>query len=94
MRTFPFQVSNEAQQCLSVILSKYDPFRCLSVSFRFAFFTGWSNKVKWPVAILRLRSQKSTLLLFAQVVVPLLVSEDEKMLVTCINCLTKVILER
>ncbi|CAA6655371.1 unnamed protein product [Spirodela intermedia] len=49
------KVSNEAQQCLSIILSKYDSYRCLSV------------------------------------VVPLLVSEDEKMLVTCINCLTKLV---
>uniref|UniRef100_A0A1D1ZFN9 CLIP-associating protein 1-B n=1 Tax=Anthurium amnicola TaxID=1678845 RepID=A0A1D1ZFN9_9ARAE len=49
------KVSNEAHQCLSIILSKYDPYRCLSV------------------------------------IVPLLVSEDEKTLVTCINCLTKLV---
>ncbi|XP_030549432.1 CLIP-associated protein-like [Rhodamnia argentea] len=49
------KVSNEAEHCLSVVLSKYDPFRCLSV------------------------------------IVPLLVTEDEKMLVTCINCLTKLV---
>ncbi|XP_078427721.1 CLIP-associated protein [Wolffia australiana] len=49
------KASSEAQQSLSIILSKYDPYRCLSV------------------------------------VVPLLVSEDEKILVTCINCLTKLV---
>lgn len=25
------QVSNEAEQCLTVVLSQYDPFRCLTV---------------------------------------------------------------
>ncbi|WCJ38160.1 CLIP-associated protein [Euphorbia peplus] len=49
------KVSNEAERCLSIILSEYDPFRCLSV------------------------------------IVPLLVTEDEKTLVTCINCLTKLV---
>ncbi|MCO5613060.1 hypothetical protein L7F22_067334 [Adiantum nelumboides] len=48
------KVSNESEHCLSIVLSQYDPFRCLSV------------------------------------IVPLLVTEDEKTLVTCINCLTKV----
>lgn len=49
------KVSNEAEHCLTIVLSQYDPFRCLSV------------------------------------IVPLLVSEDEKTLVTCINCLTKLV---
>ncbi|XP_054805002.1 CLIP-associated protein isoform X2 [Prosopis cineraria] len=49
------KVSNTAEHCLTIVLSQYDPFRCLSV------------------------------------IVPLLVSEDEKTLVTCINCLTKVL---
>ncbi|XP_058094985.1 CLIP-associated protein-like [Magnolia sinica] len=49
------KVSNEAEHCLTIVLSQYDPYRCLSV------------------------------------VVPLLVSEDEKTLVTCINCLTKLV---
>ncbi|KAM7265218.1 hypothetical protein ACFE04_002901 [Oxalis oulophora] len=49
------KVSNEAEQCLAIVLSRYDPFRCLSV------------------------------------VAPLLVTEDEKTLVTCINCLTKLV---
>ncbi|XP_058101370.1 CLIP-associated protein-like isoform X2 [Magnolia sinica] len=49
------KVSNEADHCLTVILSQYDPHRCLTV------------------------------------VVPLLVSEDEKTLVTSINCLTKLV---
>lgn len=49
------KVSNEAEQCLTVVLSQYDPFRCLTV------------------------------------IVPLLVNEDEKTLVTCINCLTKLV---
>lgn len=49
------KVSNEAEHCLTVVLSQYDPFRCLSV------------------------------------IVPLLVTEDEKTLVTCINCLTKLV---
>ncbi|XP_071721566.1 CLIP-associated protein-like [Rutidosis leptorrhynchoides] len=48
-------VSSEAEHCISVVLSQYDPFRCLSV------------------------------------IVPLLVTEDEKTLVTCINCLTKLV---
>ncbi|KAF8402021.1 hypothetical protein HHK36_012972 [Tetracentron sinense] len=48
------KVSNEAENCLTLVLSQYDPFRCLTV------------------------------------IAPLLVSEDEKTLVTCINCLTKV----
>ncbi|XP_021907185.1 CLIP-associated protein [Carica papaya] len=49
------KVSNEAEHCLTIILSQYDPFRCLSV------------------------------------IAPLLVTEDEKTLVTCINCLTKLV---
>ncbi|XP_057427774.1 CLIP-associated protein-like [Lotus japonicus] len=49
------KVSNEAEHCLTIILSQDDPFRCLSV------------------------------------IVPLLVTEDEKTLVTCINCLTKLV---
>ncbi|KAL4326142.1 hypothetical protein GQ457_11G003460 [Hibiscus cannabinus] len=49
------KVSNEAEHCLNTVLSKYDPFRCLSV------------------------------------IVPLLVTEDEKTLVICINCLTKLV---
>ncbi|GAV63851.1 HEAT domain-containing protein/CLASP_N domain-containing protein [Cephalotus follicularis] len=49
------KVSNEAEHCLTIVLSMYDPFRCLSV------------------------------------IVPLLVTEDEKTLVTCINCLTKLV---
>ncbi|KAI4374383.1 hypothetical protein MLD38_012386 [Melastoma candidum] len=49
------KVANEADHCLSIILSQYDPFRCLSV------------------------------------IVPLLVAEDEKTLVVCINCLTKIV---
>ncbi|XP_009799876.1 CLIP-associated protein [Nicotiana tabacum] len=49
------KVANEAEHCLTMVLSLYDPFRCLSV------------------------------------VVPLLVTEDEKTLVTCINCLTKLV---
>ncbi|XP_009112643.2 CLIP-associated protein [Brassica rapa] len=49
------KVSGEAEQCLTTVLSQYDPFRCLSV------------------------------------IVPLLVTEDEKTLVACINCLTKLV---
>ncbi|GMN50388.1 hypothetical protein TIFTF001_019537 [Ficus carica] len=49
------KVSSEAEHCLTLVLSQYDPFRCLSV------------------------------------IVPLLVTEDEKTLVTCINCLTKLV---
>ncbi|KAF5731403.1 CLIP-associated protein [Tripterygium wilfordii] len=49
------KVSDEAEHCLTIVLSQYDPFRCLSV------------------------------------IVPLLVTEDEKTLVTCINCLTKLV---
>ncbi|KAM0860755.1 hypothetical protein ACQ4PT_046340 [Festuca glaucescens] len=49
------KISSEANQCLNVVLAKYDPFRCLAV------------------------------------IVPLLVSDDEKTLVTCINCLTKLV---
>ncbi|CAL0299631.1 unnamed protein product [Lupinus luteus] len=49
------KVSNEAEHCLTIILSQDDPFRCLSV------------------------------------IVPLLVAEDEKTLLTCINCLTKLV---
>ncbi|KAE8685329.1 CLIP-associated protein [Hibiscus syriacus] len=49
------KVSNEAEHCLNIVLSQYDPFRCLSV------------------------------------IVPLLVTEDEKTLVICINCLTKLV---
>ncbi|KAK9055667.1 hypothetical protein SSX86_026752 [Deinandra increscens subsp. villosa] len=49
------KVSNEAEHCLTGVLSQHDPFRCLSV------------------------------------IVPLLVTEDEKTLVTCINCLTKLV---
>ncbi|XP_019429581.1 PREDICTED: CLIP-associated protein-like isoform X3 [Lupinus angustifolius] len=49
------KVSDEAEHCLTIILSQDDPFRCLSV------------------------------------IVPLLVAEDEKTLVTCINCLTKLV---
>ncbi|XP_058207371.1 CLIP-associated protein-like isoform X2 [Rhododendron vialii] len=49
------KVANEAEQCLTLVLSQYDPFRCLSV------------------------------------IIPLLVTEDEKTLITCINCLTKLV---
>lgn len=49
------KVSNEAHQCLSIVLAQYDTFRCLSV------------------------------------ITPLLVGDDEKMLVSCINCLTKLV---
>ncbi|KAL3517765.1 hypothetical protein ACH5RR_020354 [Cinchona calisaya] len=49
------KVSNEAEHCLTIVLSQYDPLRCLSV------------------------------------IAPLLVTEDEKTLVTCINCLTKLV---
>ncbi|CAI0405020.1 unnamed protein product [Linum tenue] len=49
------RVSNEAENCLNIILSQYDPYRSLSV------------------------------------LVPLLVTEDEKTLVTCISCLTKLV---
>ncbi|GAB4830137.1 hypothetical protein Ancab_019778 [Ancistrocladus abbreviatus] len=49
------KVTNEAENCLTTVLSQYDPFRCSSV------------------------------------IVPLLVTEDEKTLVTCINCLTKLV---
>ncbi|XP_038899196.1 CLIP-associated protein isoform X2 [Benincasa hispida] len=49
------KVSNDAEHCLTIVLSQYDPFRCLSV------------------------------------IAPLLVTEDEKTLVTCINCLTKLV---
>ncbi|MCO5575783.1 hypothetical protein L7F22_029588 [Adiantum nelumboides] len=49
------KVSSAADRCLSLVLSQYDPYRCLSV------------------------------------VVPLLNSEDEKTLVTCIGCLTKLV---
>ncbi|KAL5990266.1 hypothetical protein ACLOJK_011163 [Asimina triloba] len=49
------KVSSEAEHCLTVVLTQYDPHRCLAV------------------------------------LAPLLVSEDEKTLVTCINCLTKVV---
>ncbi|KAH7387488.1 hypothetical protein KP509_16G025400 [Ceratopteris richardii] len=49
------KVSSVADRCLSLVLSQYDPYRCLSV------------------------------------VVPLLNSEDEKTLVTCISCLTKLV---
>ncbi|CAG7900425.1 unnamed protein product [Brassica rapa] len=49
------KVSSEAEQCLTTVLSQYDPFRCLSV------------------------------------IVPQLVTEDEKTLVACINCLTKLV---
>ncbi|XP_044492226.1 CLIP-associated protein [Mangifera indica] len=49
------KVSSEAEHCLTIVLSQFDPFRCLSV------------------------------------IVPLLVTEDEKTLVTCINCLTKLV---
>lgn len=69
------------------MLSQYDPFRCLSVSV-----TGTSiicnsgmfcrRFMFYPVLFL--------IALLLQVIVPLLVTEDEKTLVTCINCLTKV----
>lgn len=49
------KIANEAEHCLTIVLTHYDPFRCLSV------------------------------------IVPLLVTEDEKTLVTCINCLTKLV---
>ncbi|KAJ0265493.1 ATCLASP protein [Hirschfeldia incana] len=49
------KVSSEAEECLTTVLSQYDPFRCLSV------------------------------------IVPLLVTEDEKTLVASISCLTKLV---
>ncbi|KAK6164363.1 hypothetical protein DH2020_001227 [Rehmannia glutinosa] len=58
------KVSSESEHCLTIVLSQYDPFRCLSVS--------------------------STSGLLHLVIVPLLDTEDERTLVTCINCLAKV----
>ncbi|KAF8392084.1 hypothetical protein HHK36_022425 [Tetracentron sinense] len=55
MKDMIAKVSTEAERCLTIVLSQYDPFRCLTV------------------------------------IVPLLVSEDEKTLATCINCLTKLV---
>ncbi|XP_058195992.1 CLIP-associated protein [Rhododendron vialii] len=49
------KVANEAEHCLAIVLSQYEPFRCLTV------------------------------------IVPLLVTEDEKTLVSCVNCLTKLV---
>ncbi|PAN07055.1 hypothetical protein PAHAL_1G308100 [Panicum hallii] len=49
------KVSNEAHQCLYVLVAKYDPFRCLAI------------------------------------IAPFLASDDEKTLVMCINCLTKLV---
>ncbi|KAL2510989.1 CLIP-associated protein [Abeliophyllum distichum] len=49
------KVTGIAEHCLTIVLSQYDQFRCLSV------------------------------------IVPLLVTEDERTLVTCINCLTKLV---
>ncbi|KAM7252853.1 hypothetical protein ACFE04_025471 [Oxalis oulophora] len=49
------KVSNEAEQCLSIVLSEYDQYKSLSV------------------------------------IVPLLITEDGKTLVTCIKCLTKLV---
>ncbi|CAL9133696.1 unnamed protein product [Musa acuminata var. zebrina] len=49
------KVSNEANQCLNIVLSEFDPLR------------------------------------FLNVIGPLLISDDEKTLVICINCLTKVV---
>ncbi|KAL0284199.1 UNVERIFIED_CONTAM: CLIP-associated protein [Sesamum angustifolium] len=49
------KVSNNSERCLTILLSQYDPFRCLSV------------------------------------IVPSLVTEDEKTLITSINCLTKLV---
>ncbi|KAH7862848.1 hypothetical protein Vadar_010223 [Vaccinium darrowii] len=49
------KVANEAEQCLTLVLSQYNSFRCLSV------------------------------------IIPLLVTEDERTLITCINCLTKLV---
>ncbi|CAA0815256.1 CLIP-associated protein [Striga hermonthica] len=49
------KVSSESEHCLAMVLSQYDPIRCLSV------------------------------------IVPLLVTDDERTLVTCINCLTKLV---
>jgi CLIP-associating protein 1/2 len=81
------QVSNEAHQCLYVLVAKYDPFRCLAV---------------WPEHLLMKRKFLHYYLLqpatytfldfFAcvQIIAPFLASDDEKTLVMCINCLTKV----
>ncbi|CAI9770619.1 unnamed protein product [Fraxinus pennsylvanica] len=49
------KVSNEVQHCLSIMLTWYDAFRCLSV------------------------------------IVPLLATEDERSLLACIKCLTKIV---
>lgn len=78
------QVSNEAEHCLTVVLSQYDPFRCLSVCFVFHSLALIWLGINLIVVIV-------TVQLILQVIVPLLVTEDEKTLVTCINCLTKVI---
>jgi len=32
------QISNEANQCLNVLLAKYDPFRCLAVCTKFCSY--------------------------------------------------------
>jgi CLIP-associating protein 1/2 len=77
------QISNEANQCLNVLLAKYDPFRCLAVCINiFSYCSPFS-----PVQFTILGLQWS--LVDMQVIAPLLVSDDEKILVY-INCLTKV----
>lgn len=77
------QISNEANQCLNVLLAKYDPFRCLAVRTNIFSYCSFLS-VQCTIVGLQWS------LVHMQVIVPLLVSDDEKILVVCINCLTKV----
>ena len=75
-------MANEAESCLTKLLAQYDPFRCLSVCLSIFSFPAIVDM------FLALRLMLPSLM--SQVIVPLLVTEDEKTLVTCTNCLTKV----
>lgn len=64
------------------MLSEYDPFRCLSVST--------TKNCQNPLIIFGALCFCLIKYLTFQVIVPLLVTEDGRTLIICINCLTKV----
>jgi CLIP-associating protein 1/2 len=82
------QISDEANRCINVLLAKYDHFRCLAVCpIIFLLYIIVNFVSNWCKCATNFISWSSVLM---QVVVPLLVSDDEKTLVVSINCLTKV----
>lgn len=92
-----------ADLCLNTVLTQLDTYRCLSVCHsltklvtNFSVLHSVHSQTNFMVRMFVVLVEPQSLPIhmkpgLEQVVVPLLVSEDEKALVICIGCLTKVI---